>query len=328
MAYEDLTQKKNELEKLPPLEADVAEELRKTVDLELTSVGDCFDGGALTRRETEQLLFKNKVVPQRSLTEHIQALNISKAFEMVQELAARTGRPVDDSDVKNIHRVIVRELDDKNGGMFRGFAMTFPTGDQPLPEPARVQRMMDDFGMWLYTVRTLHPVAMAAEAHLRLMSIHPFGKGNGKTARMLMNLILMKNGYPAALFSRREKKEYWQSLESAIYNNDRTDYDKLVCRAVNRALELHLKAAKKQTVNVEEEAAPYFLRIGQLAKETGERVSTIRYWTTMGIIEPAGKTSADYMIYSSDVLDRIKKLKDLKAQRYTLDEIRKHLGNA
>ena len=277
MAYEDLTQKKNELEKLPPLNGDVEEELRKTVDLELTSVGDCFDGGALTRRETEQVLFKDKVVPQRSLTEHIQALNISKAFEMIQELAARTGRPVDDSDVKNIHRVIVRELDDKNGGMFRGFAMTFPTGDQPLPEPVRVQRMMDDFGMWLYTVRTLHPVAMAAEAHLRLMSIHPFGKGNGKTARMLMNLILMKNGYPPALFSRREKKEYWQSLESAIYNNDRTDYDKLICRAVNRALELYLKTAKKQTVDVEDESVPYFLRIGQLAKETGERVSTIRY---------------------------------------------------
>ncbi|HBO58527.1 MAG TPA: hypothetical protein DD624_01270 [Alphaproteobacteria bacterium] len=326
MAYEDLTQKKNELEKLPPLNGDVEEELRKTVDLELTSVGDCFDGGALTRRETEQVLFKDKVVPQRSLTEHIQALNISKAFEMIQELAARTGRPVDDSDVKNIHRVIVRELDDKNGGMFRGFAMTFPTGDQPLPEPVRVQRMMDDFGMWLYTVRTLHPVAMAAEAHLRLMSIHPFGKGNGKTARMLMNLILMKNGYPPALFSRREKKEYWQSLESAIYNNDRTDYDKLICRAVNRALELYLKTAKKQTVDVEDESVPYFLRIGQLAKETGERVSTIRYWTTMGIIEPVGKTSADYMIYSSDVLGRIKKLKDLKAQRYTLDEIKLRLG--
>lgn len=86
MAYEDLTQKKNELEKLPPLEADVAEELRKTVDLELTSVGDCFDGGALTRRETEQLLFKNKVVPQRSLTEHIQALNISKLLRWCKSL--------------------------------------------------------------------------------------------------------------------------------------------------------------------------------------------------------------------------------------------------
>ena len=328
MAYEDLTQKKNELDKLPPLDGDVAEELRKTVDLELTSVGDCFDGGALTRRETELILFKNKVVPMRSLTEHIQALNISKAFEMIQELAERTGRPLDDSDVKNIHRIIVRELDDKNGGMYRGFAMTFPTGDQPLPEPVRVQRMMDEFGMWLFTVRTLHPVAMAAEAHLRLMSIHPFGKGNGKTARMLMNLILLKNGYPPALFSRREKKEYWQVLEDAIYNNDRTAYDKLVCRAVNRALELYMKAAKAKKVDVDEEANPYFLRIGQLAKETGERVSTIRYWTTMGIIEPAGKTSADYMIYSSDVLDRIKKLKDLKAQRYTLDEIRKHLGGA
>ena len=134
----------------------------------------------------------------------------------------------------------------------------------------------------------------------------------------------MRHGYPPALFSRREKTEYWETLEKAIFENDREGYDKLICRAVNRALELHLHTSQNKVVE-EIEHDPYFLRIGQLAKECGERVSTLRYWTNMGLLETAGKTSADYTLYSSDILPRIKRLKELKDQRYTLGEIRRKL---
>ena len=136
-----------------------------------------------------------------------------------------------------------------------------------------------------------------------------------------MHLILMRHGYPPALFSRREKKEYWETLEKAIFKNDREDYDKLVGRAVARSLDQHIRATRNHAVQ-ETEHDPYFMRIGQLAKESGERVSTLRYWTGMGLLETAGKTSADYTLYSSEILPKIKRLKELKAQRFTLDEIR------
>ena len=287
-------------------------------------VGGYFDGSSLTCKETAEILYEDKTVEKHSLTEHIRVLNSAKVFEMISELAKKVNHQIDDSDVKNIHRIVVRNLDDNNGGMYRGFVINFQKGNHELPDSVRVQRMMNDFGMWLFSARTLHPAAIAAEAHLKLMSIQPFGQGNACVARFLMNLLLMRHGYPPALFSRREKAEYWETLEKAIYNNDREGYDKLVCRAVNRALELHLNATDQKEVEVFDQE-PYFLRIGQLAKESGERVSTIRYWTNMGLLETAGKTSADYTLYSSDILPRIKQLKDLKEQRYTLEEIRQKL---
>lgn len=324
MIYENLNAKKSELDQKPPLSADVLEDLRKKIELETAYVGGYFDGSSLTCKETAEILYQDKTVVGHSLTEHIQVLNAAKVFEMISDLAGKVNHQIDDSDVKNIHRIVVRNLDDNNGGMYRGFVINFQTGTHELPDSVRVQRMMNDFGMWLFSARTLHPAAIAAEAHLKLMSIQPFGQGNACVARFLMNLILMRHGYPPALFSRREKAEYWETLEKAVFNNDREGYDKLIYRAVNRALELHLNAKEKKEVG-EIEQDPYFLRIGQLAKECGERVSTLRYWTNMGLLETAGKTSADYTLYSSDILPRIKRLKELKDQRYTLEEIRRKL---
>lgn len=324
MIYDNLNAKKSELDKKPPLSAEVVEELRKKIELEIAYVGCYFDGSGLTCKEVAEVLYEDKTVSGHSLTEHIQVLNAAKVFESISELAKKVNHQIDDTDVKNIHRIVVRNLDDYNGGMYRGFVRNFQVGTHEMPDSVRVQRMMSDFGMWLFSARTLHPAAIAAEAHLKLMSIQPFGRGNAAVSRTLMNLILMRHGYPPALFSRREKAEYWNTLEKAVFNNDREGYDKLICRAVNRALELHLNATEKKEVE-EIEQDPYFLRIGQLSKECGERVSTLRYWTSMGLLETAGKTSADYTLYSSDVLPKIKKLKELKDQRYTLEEIRRKL---
>ncbi len=325
MDYSELSAKKGRLDGMRPFSEETESKIKKEIILELACTGNCFDGISLNRRETSMILFDDEPVAGHSLTEHIQTLNAAKAFNKILEKSKRLNRPLDDNDIKNIHRIIVRGLDDDNAGMYRGVPLSFRRErGAMMPDPVRVQRMMDDLGMWLYTVRTLHPVMMAAEAHLRLMSIQPFATGNVRTARMLMNFILLSEGYPPALFSRREKKEYWMSLEKAIFENDREDYDRLIYRAVNRALDFYLKAgAGNATDDVESE--PYFLRIGQLAKETGERVSTLRYWTGLNLLETAGKTSADYTLYSSEVIPKIKRLKELKEQRYTLDEIRKIL---
>lgn len=324
MIYDNLNAKKSELDKKPALSPEVLEELRKKTELETAYVSCLFDGFSLTAKETAEILYEDKTVAGHSLTEHIRVLNAAKVFDMISGLARKANHQIDDADVKNIHRIIVRNLDDNNGGMYRGTVVKFQTGNHEMPDSIRVQRLMNDFGMWLFSARTLHPAAIAAEAHLKLMSIQPFGQGNAAVARFLMNLILMRHGYPPALFSRREKNEYWDTLEKAVFHNDRDGYDKLICRAVGRSMDMNLKAREKRVVE-DTEQDPYFLRIGQLAKACGERVSTLRYWTSLGLLETAGKTSADYTLYSSDILPRIKRLKELKDQRFTLDEIRKKL---
>ena len=321
--YEDLTKKKRELDELPPLKDDVKNALGKQMILDFVCAGNCFDGSSLTRRETEEILYRDMTVPKHSLTEHIRTLNLKHGFEMISEKALRhSANPVDDKDVKEFHRIVVRGLDDKNAGMYRGFSINFGDTDIVLPDSVKVLRLMDDFGMWLFTARSLHPVTLAAEAHLRLLSIQPFADGNAAVARLLMNFLLLRAGYPPAVFARREKREYWTAVRAAAFDNMRGEYDKIIGRAVNRGLDLYKKAAVSERID-DTDNEPYFMRIGQLAKETGERVSTLRYWTQMGLLETAGKTSADYVLYSSDVFPQIQRLKKLKDERYTLEEIKK-----
>lgn len=321
--YEDLSEKKSLTDALPALSDEAQKRLHDRTVCELVCTGNFFDGGTFTRKQIAEILLKNEVVPSHTLTEHIAALNAAHAYKFAVAYAAkRTANSLDEKDVKEIHRVLTRDLDDENAGYYRGAGLKFADTERELPTPARVQRLMSDFGMWLYTVHSLHPVAMAAEAHLRLMEIQPFTKSNAAVARTLMNLILLMHGYAPALFLRREKKEYHAALYDALFNNNREDYDKLIARAVKRGFELRKRAAMTDDSD-SADADPYFMRIGGLAKESGERVSAIRFWTQAGLLETAGKTSAGYVLYSSEALGQIQRLRKLKDERYTLEEIRK-----
>ena len=320
--YEDLSENKREIEKLLPLPDEAQKKLNAQLVLDLVCAGCSFDGGSFTRKEVQEILEEDKTVAGHALKEHITVLNAAHVWNFIKEESTRhTGRALDEKDVRDIHRIAVRAVFDEDAGMYRGIDLKFGTTEREMPSPAKVQRLMSDFGMWLYTAQSLHPIAMGAEAHLKLMAIQPFAQRNSTVARSLMNLIAMRHGYPPVLFLRREKKEYWQALEKAVFENDRSDYDKLVARAARRSMEAYKKASVVKEF-VATDPDPYFLRIGGLAKESGERVSTIRFWTSLGLLETAGKTSAGYVLYSSDALETIQRLRKLKDERYTLDEIR------
>ena len=103
--------------------------------------------------------------------------------------------------------------------------------------------MMAEFADWLGNARNIHPVNSAAEAHYRLVSIHPFTDGNGRTGRLLMNMILLMTGYPPAIIRKRDRLAYMDSLEKAQLGGSKGDYLKIIGKAVDRSLDIYLKAA-------------------------------------------------------------------------------------
>lgn len=111
-----------------------------------------------------------------------------------------------------------------------------------MPNPRKVPDLMEKFSGWLSSVDKLHPVALAAQAHYRLVSIHPFLDGNGRSARLLMNLILMRYGYPPAIIRKRDRLAYINSLEQAQLGGSDDDYQQLIIEAVDRSLEIYLDA--------------------------------------------------------------------------------------
>jgi len=195
-----------------------------------------------------------------------------------------------------------------------------------LPNPRKVPDLMTAFIRDLTTDNGRHPVEVAAEAHYQLVTIHPFVDGNGRTARLLMNLILMQYGFPPALIRKRDRLRYIGSLEKAQLGGSKEDYYKIVAAAVDRSLDIYLKALTDSP----DEAAPAvseksLMRIGQLAKATGESNATLRYWMKEGLLLVADTTEANYQLYAPEMVERVAKIRELQKQRFTLSEIKAKL---
>ena len=184
---------------------------------------------------------------------------------------------------------------------------------------------MQDLQRWLQKRSTLHAVEFAAEAHYRLVTIHPFVDGNGRTARLLMNLILMMKGFPPAIIRKRDRLAYISALEKAQLGGSKDDYFKIITKAVNRSLDIYLKAVEGKGDNTQDNHR--LLKIGELAKAVGENNSTIRYWTKEGLLDVADITKSGYQLYSSDMIARVAQIKALKDKRYNLKEIKDHLSS-
>ena len=177
---------------------------------------------------------------------------------------------------------------------------------------------------WLQQGPDLHPVELAAEAHYRLVTIHPFADGNGRTARLLMNLILLMTGYPTAIIRKLDREAYLGALEKAQLGGSQDDYLQLIYKAVNRSLDIYLRAARGEDAEVEVDDS--LLKIGELAKRTGENNSTIRYWTKEGLLEVAEVTESGYQLYSPEMIKRVEQIYFLKKERLTLQEIKERIS--
>ena len=324
MKYDQLTQKKKELDGFRPLSPELAHNLDDWFRVELTFTSNAIEGNTLTRRETAIVIEKGITVGGKSLREHLEATNHAKALDFIYSIIQRSPSLISAEDILSIHDIILKGIDDSNAGQYRNVAVRISGSAVVMPNPRKVPDLMDEFQEWLINAQDLHPVALAGEAHYRLVTIHPFVDGNGRSARLLMNLILMMYGYPPAIIRKRDRLAYIGALEKAQLGGTKIDYERLIIKAVDRSLDIYLKAVKGESSIGDDIDTEGRLKIGELAKLTEEAVSTIRYWTKEGLLEVAEITDSGYQIYSMAMVGRCKQIKHLKDKRYTLEEI-KHL---
>jgi Fic family protein len=134
----------------------------------------------------------------------------------------------------------------ENSGIYRRVPVRISGSAVVLPNPRKVPDLMDDFFKWLKKEDKTHAVELAAEAHYRFVTIHPFIDGNGRTGRLLMNMILMMKGFPPAIIRKNDRLAYIKSLEKPQLVNgegdSKNDYFKLIAAAVDRSLNIYLRA--------------------------------------------------------------------------------------
>lgn len=325
MNWDKLTEKKRKLDGYRPLPAELVRNLEQWFIVELTYTSNSIEGNTLTRKETALVVEKGLTVGGKSLVEHLEATNHAKAIRKILQLAQARTSDLTEHAVLDIHETILRGIDDANAGRYRAVRVRISGSMVVLPNPIKVPDLMREFITFLTTNRTMHPVELAAEAHYQLVTIHPFVDGNGRTARLLMNLILMQNGYPPALIRTRDRLQYINSLEHAQLGGSKENYHKIIAMAVDRSFGIYfdaMTANEQQATSTPSE----LLRIGQLAKRTGETHATLRFWTKEGLLEIADTTGAGYQLFDEAMVGRIETIRKLQSRRFRLKEIRGKLS--
>ncbi len=329
MDFEKLTGKKEALDRLIANSDQASAVLKNLEDwfrIELTYTSNAIEGNTLTRQETAIVLLEGLTVGGKALREHFEATNHAEALDWVRQRAAKGKASLSEEDLLEIHSKILRNIDDENAGCYRTVAVRIAGSNVILPNPLKVPDLMSDLGSWLRKRKRMHPVAFAAEAHYQLVTIHPFVDGNGRTARLLMNLILLKYGYPPAIIRRRDRLAYLKALEKAQLGGPKDGYLELIAKAVDRSLDIYLKQLQALDADDQtDEDSESLVKIGVFAKEAGETVRTIRYWTELGLLQIADITPTNRVLYSLNMLDRVRRIQELKAKRFTLAQILERL---
>ena len=325
MKWEDLTLKKRHLDALRPLDPGLVLNLSAWLRIELTFASNALEGNTLTRQETALVVEEGLSVGGKSLREHLEAVNHAKALDWAVELS-RSKAPLDEEAVLKMHDLVLRGILDDHAGRYRNVPVRISGSRSVLPSPQKVGALMSELGRFLQAgPQNLHPAEYAAEAHLRLVSIHPFVDGNGRSGRLLMNLALLRHGYPLAVIRLRDRLNYLKALEEVQTGGPRQAYDKLVYDAVDRGLDLWLDAALGKApagAKTKVKARPGGLwRIGQLAKASAESVATLRHWTKLGLLKAEGQTDTGYTLYAPSALTLAQKIRALQRQRLSLAEI-------
>ncbi len=209
---------------------------------------NAIEGNQLDLGETRLVVEQGLTITGKSLRDQAEARSLAQALDYLETLA-RMDRPVVQSDVRQIHKLILTGIDDREAGNYRNVEVKISGSSYAPPMPEEIPPQMTDFSDWIRasteTVNERDAIVIACAAHAWFAQIHPFIDGNGRTARILMNLILMRNRYPIAIISKEERTRYYDALEESQAAN-LSPFIHLVYESVLESLEAYEHAAEER----------------------------------------------------------------------------------
>lgn len=241
--YQRILEKKKRIDRCRPIAPAVLQRLKERIAIEWTYHSNAIEGNSLTLRETQLAIEQGLTIKGKPLREYFEAINHKEAIDYVEKLIQEKD-PVDTKIVRQINRLIITKIDDESAGRYHKVEVRITGSSYLPPEPQKLPHLMEEFDRWLKIgPKELNSVEYAALAHFKLVHIHPFVDGNGRTARLLMNLILMKEGFAPIVILNSERKKYYNTLEAAHHQINKPFVD-FVGRSLERSLVVWLQAVE------------------------------------------------------------------------------------
>ena len=238
-----ILEKKNRIDKHRPLHPDLVKRIEEQMLVEYVHSSNALEGNTLTLGETETAI-RGMTVGGKTIQEIQEARNHPDAIRYMRQVAQRR-TPITEEAIKQIHRLLLDKILD-GPGEYRTGMITVPGANFTPPRSAEIPRLIRELVDWLdRNPWEYAPVEFAARFMHRLLVIHPFHDGNGRAARILMNLILLRNGYPTLTnISYRDRRQYLEALGEADLGNPEPLVN-LIAMSVEEALTKHLIAIEE-----------------------------------------------------------------------------------
>ncbi len=216
--------------------------ITQALELEYTFESNRIEGNTLTLRETDLVINEGLTISGKSMREHLEAINHQEAITYIKHLMEKKV-VLNEREVLSIHNLILRGINPEDAGRYRRVQVMIKGSTHMPPQPFLVSKEMEDFFIWYETNKNnLHPIVLAAEIHERIVTIHPFIDGNGRTSRLIMNLILLQNGYVIANIKGdyENRMKYYNSLETAQTKNNKEEFLLYIAQIERESLERYL----------------------------------------------------------------------------------------
>ncbi|MFN5728160.1 MAG: Fic family protein [Pseudanabaena sp.] len=224
--------------------------IKEALEVEFLYESNRIEGNTLTLRETQLVINEGMTISGKSMREHLEAINHKEAILFIDDLVSQK---VDLSEyvLKQIHGIVLYGIDRENAGVYRKLPVAIAGSKHLPPQPYLLQDLMEDyFRFYNQEKDNLHQVVLAAEMHERLVTIHPFIDGNGRTSRLIMNLILLQYGFPLAIIGGDydSRMAYYDALEKVQTENNKEDFILLIAEKVLFALQRYINILSPERI--------------------------------------------------------------------------------
>jgi Fic family protein len=236
--FKRIKEKKKKLDNLRPLPKDAVIQILEDIRLRHTYHSDAIEGNTLTLQETKLVLEEGVTIGGKPLKDHIEAKNDAEAFDLMIELV-HAKKSISQEIIQQVHEAVTRGIL-QNPGQYRIGNVGIAGSATTPPSYLKIIRLMDEYIQDIQKL-SLHPVKKAAFIHHELVRIHPFLDGNGRVARLLTNLFLMKKGYPPIIVKKTDRKRYYRALDKADHG-DMSEFSNFVARAAHESLQYYLSS--------------------------------------------------------------------------------------
>jgi cell filamentation protein, protein adenylyltransferase len=235
--------KKRELDRNRPLNPSIVRKLEEEFSIAWTYNSNAIEGNTLTLQETEIVINTGITIGGKTVNEHFEAINHKKGIDYLK-LVVDKKETITEQTIKNLHSFILKSIDDAEAGNYRKQNVRIVGANHLPPQSIKIPRLMSEFIEWLNENENEYNkniAELAAVIHYKLVMIHPFIDGNGRVARLLMNLLLMKHGYPPAIILKVDRRRYYRVLNEANLGK-LEPYNDFIGRSIERSLIIYLNS--------------------------------------------------------------------------------------